>query len=52
LVAEDPSASATRALAVASGGIVASVNADRPIPTQLTSGSSLPMSERTASTAT
>jgi hypothetical protein len=52
LVAEEPSASPTRALAAASGGIVTSVNAARPIPTQLTSGSSPPLSERIASTAT
>lgn len=38
LPADDPSASATRAFATASGGIVNTVNAASPIPTQLTPG--------------
>jgi hypothetical protein len=39
LAAGEPSASPTRALAAASGGIVARVNGDSPIPTQLALGS-------------
>ncbi|MDP8952556.1 MAG: hypothetical protein M3N18_10010 [Actinomycetota bacterium] len=38
LVADEPSLSPMRALAIASGGMVKSVTTERPIPTQLVSG--------------
>ena len=40
VVAEEPSFSPTLAFAIASGGMVASVTAASPIPTQLASGRS------------
>ncbi len=51
LVAAEPSRSPTRPLAIASGGIVASVTAESPIPTQLASGCEPPARLRTDSKA-
>ena len=48
LVAEEPIRSPTRALAIASGGIVTEVKAASPIPTQLTPGWSASTSVRRA----